>query len=158
MRELLDNLTAAWRWLAPESLALQVEEIGPGSFQLGDLRVTAVPILHTDASLAYRIESGGACVALSGDADVCDGLAEVARGADLFICEAAFPAAHRTPGHLTPGLAGEAAELAGVRKLCLTHFYPECQGHDLLAEARRTYSGEIVLAEDLMCFRLPDAS
>jgi ribonuclease BN (tRNA processing enzyme) len=32
----------------------------------------------------------------------------------------------------------------------LTHFYPECEGHDLCVEARAQYGGKITLAADLM--------
>jgi ribonuclease BN (tRNA processing enzyme) len=153
--EFLGHLTAAWPWLEPKGYELRVEEVGPGTFALGDLEVLAVPIRHTAQSLAYRItDPAGHSVALSGDADVCEGLAEVARGTDLFICDCAFPNSCRVEGHLTPGLAAEWAQKAGTRKLCLTHFYPECDGHDLLAEAREAFAGEIVLAEDLMRFNL----
>jgi ribonuclease BN (tRNA processing enzyme) len=155
LRQLLDHLTHAWPWLAPKGYPLEVAEISPGTFAIDDLEITAVPIQHTAASLAYRLTApDGASVALSGDADVCDGLAEVARGTDLFICEAAFPDGGHVEGHLTPSLAGAAAESAGTAKLCLTHFYPECAGHDLRAQAATAYSGDVVLAEDLMRFEL----
>lgn len=151
----LANLTAAWPWLQPlGDYELDVEEIVPGPLSLGDLRVTAVPIQHTPASLAYRFECDGAAAAFSGDADVCEGLVEAARNADLFVCDSAFPEAHRTAGHLTPRLAAEHAQRAGVKKLCLTHFYPECEGNDLEAEARAAFEGEIVLARDLARFEL----
>ena len=151
----LGHLTAAWPWLRPSGYELDVCEIGPGPFALGAIRVTAFPIEHTDASLAYRIESpGGARVAISGDADVCDGLISVATDTDLFICDSAFPDGQHVAGHLTPSLAGAAAAAAGTEKLCLTHFYPECGGHDLRAQAGRTFAGEVVLAEDLMRFDL----
>jgi ribonuclease BN (tRNA processing enzyme) len=42
------------------------------------------------------------------------------------------------------------ATRAGARKLVLTHFYPDCEGVDLVQECRRTYSGPLILAEDLM--------
>ena len=149
------HLTAAWPWLAPREVGLELREVEPGRFWIEDLAVTAVPVAHTAQSLAYRLEDGdGHAVAFSGDADVCAGLVEAARGVDLFVCEAAFPGALRTPGHLTPALAGEHAARAGCRTLCLTHFYPECAGHDLLAEARSTFAGEIVLAHDLLHFDL----
>ena len=155
LRTLLDHLTAAWPWLAPRNYELEVVEIGPGTFSIGEVEVNAVRIEHTAASLGYRLTAPcGASVALSGDADVCDGLAEVAAGTDLFICEASFPDDQYVSGHLTPSLAGAAAARAGTRKLCLTHFYPECDGHDLLAQARTTFDGEVVLAEDLMRFEL----
>ncbi len=155
LRDLLDGLYQTWRWTRPRDVALDVDEIGPGSFSLGELLVTAVSVEHTPVSLAYRLEGDGARAAFSGDADVCPGLAEVAADVDLFVCDSAFPAAHRTRGHLTPALAAQAAAEARARRLCLTHFYPECDGHDLLAEAREHYSGEIVLAEDLLAFDLP---
>ena len=153
--DLIRHLTAAWPWLAPAgAYDLVLEEIGPGAVALNGLEGTAVRIEHTDRSLGYRIaDDEGRAVAFSGDADVCPGLVEVARGAELFVCDCSFPDALRTPGHLTPGLAGRAAREAGVGTLCLTHFYPECDGHDLEAQARAEFSGRIVLAEDLMRLR-----
>ena len=155
---LIEGLTAVWPWLRPKNYSLEVREIEPGTYPLGSAELTAVSIEHTPVSLAYRIsDEHGTSVALSGDADVCEGLAEVARRADLFICEAAFPDQERTAGHLTPSLAGAGDEDAQAEVLCLTHFYPECEGHDLRAQAESTYSGEVVLAEDLMRFVLePD--
>ena len=156
LRDLVGHLTAAWPWLDPKGgYDLQITEIGPGSFELDGLRVTAVEILHTAQSLAYRIEDdAGRSLAISGDADVCDGLATVARGVDLFVCEASFPDDQRVAGHLTPGLAAAAAAEAGAATLCLTHFYPECEGQDLEAQARAAFAGRIVLAHDLAHFEL----
>lgn len=155
LRSLLDQLTAAWPWLEPKDYPLDLEEITPGPLTLGPLQIEAVRVQHTAQSLAYRIHApDGGSVALSGDADVCPGLAEVARGTDLFICEAAFPDGAKVDGHLTPSLAAEAAAAAQTRVLCLTHFYPECAGHDLLAQARSRFDGRVVLAEDLLEFEL----
>jgi len=53
-------------------------------------------------------------------------------------------------GHLTPSLAGRMAHLAGVKRLVLTHFYPECLKTDIAAQCRRTWHGELTLAEDLL--------
>lgn len=154
LRGWLDHLTAAWPWLAPKGYELSVEEIAPGEHRLGAVQITAHPIEHTAESLAYRLTAGARSVAISGDADVCGGLVEVARDADLFVCESAFPDDHRTQGHLTPSLAAEAATHAQARHLCLTHFYPECEGHDLRAQARAHYQGPLTLATDLLRFEL----
>src|SRR5690606_13777084 len=106
----------------------------------------AVPIEHTGASLGYRLSAPGVgTVAFSGDAAFCEGVVELARGVDFFVCDAAFPSAMPTPGHMTATEAGRVAARAGVRVLCMTHFYPECAGHDLVAEARAEFAGEIVL-------------
>ncbi|HYA15305.1 MAG TPA: hypothetical protein VEF33_13305, partial [Syntrophales bacterium] len=66
------------------------------------------------------------------------------------ICEAALPDAMRVEGHLTPSLAGRIAAMAKVKKLVLTHFYPECDSVDVEAECRKTYDGPLLLASDLM--------
>jgi ribonuclease BN (tRNA processing enzyme) len=89
-------------------------------------------------------------VAYSGDTDFCENAVGLARDADLLICEAAFPDAMKVKGHLTPSLAGRIAMEAGVKRLLLTHFYPECESIDVEAQCRRTYDGPLILASDLM--------
>jgi len=42
------------------------------------------------------------------------------------------------------------ATRASVGKLVLTHFYPECDNVDMAAQCRKTWSGPLALAEDLM--------
>ena len=91
----------------------------------------------------------------SGDTDVCENLVTLARDADVLICESALPDELKVPGHLTPSLAGQIASQAGVRKLVLTHFYPECNAVDVAEQCRKTYPGPLVLAEDLLEIRLP---
>lgn len=154
----LAHLTAAWPWLQPRGgdYELRTHEIAPGSHPVGGLRVDAFPVNHTAQSLAYRVQvDGGRAVAtFSGDADEGAGLIDAARGADLFICDAAFPDAAYQPGHLTPGRAGRIAAAAEVKILCLTHFYPECRGVDLRAQTRAEFAGEVVLAQDLLRFEL----
>ncbi|MBK8099965.1 MAG: MBL fold metallo-hydrolase [Planctomycetes bacterium] len=147
------TLTEVWPWLSPRDYELQLQEIGPGRHDLGDLEVTALPIRHTAQSLGYRFDDGIGTAAFSGDADACDELVLLARDTDLFVCDAAFPDEQRVDGHLTPGSAGEHAERAGARTLVLTHFYPECDGTDVVAQAGRRFGGRIVVAHDLL--RLP---
>jgi ribonuclease BN (tRNA processing enzyme) len=60
----------------------------------------------------------------------------------------------KIPGHLTPSLAGQIATRAGVKKLVLTHLYPECDAVDVSAQCRKTYQGPLVVAEDLLEIRL----
>lgn len=95
------------------------------------------------------------------DTRLCDGVAELAEGVDLLVIEATFLEADarlaRDHGHLTAAEAARTAAEAGARRLVLTHFsqrYPDTAGH--LAEARRHFDGEIVLAEDLTRVPVPD--
>lgn len=108
-------------------------------------------VIHKNESRAYRFtDSEGFSLVYSGDTDVCDDLVQLAKGADTLICESSFPDELKVSGHLTPCLAGEIAAKAGVKNLVLTHFYPECKGHDLVAECKKTFSGKVVQAQDLM--------
>ena len=116
-----------------------------------DFKVETLPVEHNPESIAYRITGpGGASVVYSGDTDFSDNLVMLSKDADLLICESALPDELKVKGHLTPSLAGEIAKRANVRKLVLTHFYPECDLVDMKKECRKTYSGPLILAEDLM--------
>jgi ribonuclease BN (tRNA processing enzyme) len=150
LERLVQKLTEAWPWLAPRGYQLELIEVTPGRFALQDLEVTALPIRHTAQSLGYRFATAAGSVALSGDADACDELVELARGTDVFVCDAATPDGQKLEGHLTPGLAAEHAERAGSKTLVLTHFYPECDGHDVAAMAARRFAGRVVVASDLL--------
>ena len=142
-------------WVEPEGYPLEIEEISDRPVSLGSLVLTGFPVMHTPQSLAFRVEDPGTgkAAAFSGDTDLCEGLVAAARDADVAVFECSFPDEHKVEGHLTPGEAGTAASSARVRKLVLTHFYPECEGADILGQCRATFSGEIILAEDLL--RIP---
>jgi ribonuclease BN (tRNA processing enzyme) len=150
LQRLLTKLTEAWPWLEPRGYELQVHEILPCAFPLLGAEVTAMPIRHTAQSLGYRFTTAAGSVAFSGDADVCDELVELARNADVFVCDAATPDDQKLEGHLTPGLAAEHAQRAGARHLVLTHFYPTAEPHDPVAQARRRFGGTVTTAIDLL--------
>jgi ribonuclease BN (tRNA processing enzyme) len=140
---------------------LRVEEASPasaassGAFCIGPLEAVAHRVEHAESSVAYRFEArGGVVAAYSGDTDLCPGIIEAARGAQLLILECAFPEGAKHPGHLVPSEAGRIAAAAGVSRLVLTHFYPDCRGRDLLGDCRKYFSGELALAEDGMTINL----
>jgi ribonuclease BN (tRNA processing enzyme) len=139
-------------WVEAGDYPLLVEEISVRSVSLGSLVLTAFPVSHTPQSVAYRIEEPetGKTIAFSGDTDVCEGLVAAARDADVAVFECSFPDERKVAGHLTPREAGEMASAARVKRLVLTHFYPECEEADILGQCGETYPGEIILAEDLL--------
>jgi len=113
--------------------------------------VDTLPMAHIESSIGYRVTAmDGTSIAYTGDTDFCKNAIILARDADLLICEAALPDFMRVEGHLTPSLAGRIATEADVKNLMLTHFYPECDTVDVEAECRKTYSGPLLLASDLM--------
>lgn len=94
------------------------------------------------------------------DTRLCDGVYELAEGADLLVAESTFADADarlaEEHGHLTAGQAAKAAAEAGVRTLVLTHFsqrYPDLGQH--LADARKHFDGELVIAADLTRVPVP---
>lgn len=148
----LKNIYGNWIELSPGLVnIIELDNTGPDSFRFDDFTVKSLPVEHTDESIAYRINSaGGQSVVYSGDTDFSDNLITLAKDADLLVCESAMPDALKVKGHLTPSLAGEIATRANVGKLVLTHFYPECDHADIEKQCRKTWSGPLVLAEDLM--------
>ncbi len=146
-----------WIVLPGEQMALtEIDTLAGESFHFEDFTVKARPVDHRPESLAYRIEdAAGTVVAYSGDTDPCEGLVAAARLADLFICESAMPDGRKVPGHMTPGLAGQAATQAQARRLVLTHLYPPCDEVDIVKQAQGTYKGPVFAAEDLISFQLP---
>jgi len=121
--------------------------------------VTTSPVAHNPESLAYRIDSAdNTALVYSGDTDYSENLIDLARGADLLICECAMPDEQKIPGHLTPSEAGDIAARAGVGRLVLTHLYPETGSVDLAGQCRRTYGGPLSVASDLMRFDLAGGS
>ena len=130
---------------------LEFGKTGPDKRSFDSFSVETMPMNHREESIGYRItDSDGKSIVYSGDTDSTENLVSLARGADLLICESAMPDTLKVPGHLTPSLAGDMAARAHVKKLILTHLYPECDHVDLVAQCRKTYQGPLLIAEDLM--------
>jgi ribonuclease BN (tRNA processing enzyme) len=142
------------RWLDLPDRLMNIEELKTGqkdSREFQGFTIHSGPVKHTPQSLGFRIEdNSGSSIAYSGDTGYCEGIVELAKGADLLILECSFPDDEAIAGHLTPSEAGEIAARAGVKRLVLTHFYPEILTTDIEAQCRKTYQGDLVLARDLM--------
>jgi ribonuclease BN (tRNA processing enzyme) len=130
----------------------EFSDVGEDHYRSGALTVATRPMAHRPESVAFRVTANNVAVVYSGDTDVTDQLAELSRGADLLICEAALPDGMKAEGHLTPSLAGEMAQQAGVKRLVLTHFYPACDQADIGQQCAGKFGGEIIVARDLMRF------
>lgn len=146
--------TAYGDWMSPESSWLNLKEFSGDMdtvhrFTGFELRTAAMA--HRPESQAYRIQlSDGRSVVYSGDTDYCENLIQLAEQADLLICECSMPDEMKISGHLTPALAGTIATRAKVKKLLLTHLYPQCDQVDIVAQAQDAYEGPLIVAEDLM--------
>ena len=122
------------------------------SVDIDAVTVTPFAVVHPAAeSHALRVEdkASGAVITFSGDSAYTPALVEAARGADLFLCEAAWgPVADETtpPGmHMSGQEAGRLAREAGVKKLVLVHIQPWSDKEATLAAAKAEFDGEIVV-------------
>jgi ribonuclease BN (tRNA processing enzyme) len=88
------------------------------------LTVTAFPVVHYEMKAhSFRVE-GDRVLAYSGDSGPCDALGELARDADLLLCEATLQDGASdgpTRGHLTPEEAEEAGAQGNAKRILLTH-------------------------------------
>nr|WP_240393866.1 MBL fold metallo-hydrolase [Corynebacterium lactis] len=115
----------------------------------GGAVVTPFEMVHPVPTVGYRVEADGFSFAYSGDSAWTEKLVELARGVDVFICEATWCAKEDgvPPNmHMSGYEAGRAAALAGVKKLVLTHIPPYANGEEALEAARTTFDGDIELA------------
>ena len=114
-----------------------------------DFVVQSCKTVHTDESIAYNFLYKGKSLVISGDTEFCEDLIAFSHGCDVLMLECSFNDTVKVPGHLTPTLCGEIAKQARVKKLILTHLYPDYSDDKRLSEARKLFV-ETFLAEDLM--------
>ena len=154
-----------------------------------DLTVWAVENSHypSDAkqrmpqrSLSLRFEARGRSIVFSGDTAYSANLVELARGADVLVCEAMHVAAtrasfdervkagayadnpegvwaHIVGAHTPLDVAGRMAREAGVKTLVLNHIIPGGWSPDLddefyRREAAREFTGQIIVGRDGLSF------
>ena len=117
----------------------RVREYAEGEpFQAAGLEVCALRLPHyTLQTYGFRVTNGDRSLAYSGDSGPSERLAELARGCDLFLCEATLdrPELDGEPrGHLSAEEAVAAFEASGAGRLLLTHRpqeLPVAQGLEL---------------------------
>lgn len=125
----------------------RVEEVAPGAcVRHGPLTLTTAEVLHPSGapSTALRLSDGARTLAFSGDTEWTETLLQVARGADLFVCES-FAFDGEPYGHLAyETLAARRADL-GAGRILLTHM-----GDAMWARRGEVDSAQFLVAEDGM--------
>jgi ribonuclease Z len=158
--------TLGWRVEEPAGrhfLTDRLEALGIEGTAVGDLRA------HGSIDIGGRTVTvdevsehrPGQSVAFVMDTRACDAAIELARDADLFVCEATFLESEVDLavdyGHLTARQAATIAREARARRLVLTHFssrYTRTDAH--VAEAAEVFP-DVVAAEDLAVIPVPPA-
>jgi ribonuclease BN (tRNA processing enzyme) len=126
-------------------------EFGDGDVsEVDGLQIFVKHVEHTDNSIGYRFTHNKKTVVFSGDSGFCDGLISLVRNADVAIFECATPSAYEMPDHLSPRKCGQIATQANVKKLILSHIYPQTESFQLLDECKKYFSGEVNIGFDGM--------
>jgi ribonuclease BN (tRNA processing enzyme) len=122
---------------------------GPGHLNVGPFDIELDRVNHPVETYGMRITADGKTMAYSADSGVSDELVKLARGADLFLCEASYLEGDDNPPdiHLTGKEAAEHALRADVGQLLLTHLVPWGDASRTLAEAKPVFPGELALVE-----------
>ena len=115
----------------PLTFAVSESVLGAEPALLGGAKVSALPVLHVRRAEPHglRVQVDGRLIAYSGDARWSDELATVAKGADLFICEASFFEGD-DPAHISYRQLMEHRGEIDAKRIVLTHL-----GKTVLARA-----------------------
>lgn len=175
--------------LPPEAFGGQANEFDLGTdlaasevvYTSGDVEVIAFNVDHTPVfpAVGYRVNYKDRSVVISGDTVYTEYLADHARDADVFVCEAlnmefsqmisdasanmdsnlSTVAEDILDYHISPEDAALVAQEAGVAQLVLTHILPPIPSQILkngyIKEARAVYDGDIYIANDGTLMKLP---
>ena len=181
---LMDGLAKAFEWdiqariadqqLDPAVIRAQVTEIRPGVvYDQGGVKVTAIEVDHGELlkpAFGFRVDHAGRSVTVSGDTRFSENLIKQAAGSDLLIHQVAAvrPELLANPvfkiilaHHTQPEEAGVVFSRVKPRLAVYYHFVPlgtpavaAVKEADVLEMTRKTYTGPLLIGEDLMAFRL----
>lgn len=132
--------------------SINVNEITNKEFELDGLKIKTQELKHFK-NIAYRIEHNNKVFVYTGDTGYCDELIEICKNADICIMECGVLIDENNL-HMTPELCAKAAKHSKIKKLVLTHRYPELDNVDVIKIVKKEFDGEVVLAEDFLEFTL----
>jgi ribonuclease BN (tRNA processing enzyme) len=117
--------------------------------RLFDMDVVFSQMPHPVPSFAMAFEADGKKFVYSGDTRDNTHIINFAAGADLLLMEAALLSKDKTPmaAHVDAKDAGRIAKDAGVRRLLVTHLFPEYSPEEVLCEVRESYPAAEMIEE-----------
>ncbi|MCB9501770.1 MAG: MBL fold metallo-hydrolase [Deferribacteres bacterium] len=145
------NLAVAHgQWLNETDFGVEIIEKQDESWEWEGITVSTLALQHSVPVNGYSFKKGKSSLVYTGDTGPCESLLTLAKSADLLLAECSFPAARKgIDYHLTSETVGELAQVANVKKLLLTHMYPECELVNIQDECAKKFNGMIELAQDL---------
>jgi ribonuclease BN (tRNA processing enzyme) len=120
---------------------------------LGGLKVTPIPVEHTDPTLALVAEADGVRFVYTSDTAPCAGVREAVAGADFVLAEATLPEQYSDCApHMTATQAGRIAREGGARALALTHVWPTNDRAEMARNASDAFGRQVVVAKEFDTF------
>jgi ribonuclease BN (tRNA processing enzyme) len=106
-----------------------------------DMQIQFCKVPHLVDSFGVRVAADSRIFAYSSDSGMSTQLEELAREADLFLCEATFlyEEARAVTHHMSALEAGEVAKKSGVKKLLLTHLSDPVRESIYCEEAKKFF-------------------
>ncbi|MQA12354.1 MAG: MBL fold metallo-hydrolase [Pseudonocardiaceae bacterium] len=123
----------------------------PQCCQIGPFELESMTLPHHVPNVGIRLIAPGLVVAYTGDTGPDPALEILGAHADLYLMEATrqAPAPPGSPRLvLTAREAGEWATKARAHRLVLTHFWPGADRAVSVRQARETFHGDVLAAED----------
>jgi len=137
----------------------RLEDMAGGESVIGRVTVAWAPGEHSLPSYAFSCSAGGRRLVYTGDTALKEEIVAFAAGADLLLAEASGlekDLDYVRGVHMTAGQAGEMARRARVRRLSLTHLYPEYDVGRLKAEAARALGRDVFAAAEVRTYDLEE--
>ncbi len=98
---------------------------------------------------ALRFETNDKIITFSGDSTDCQGVRDACRNANLFVCDASYSKGNSSPAHMDTASIGDISQNSQVKKVLLTHFYPQVENMDLVSEVKEKFTGVVIKGQDL---------
>lgn len=107
------------------------------NLKINDIIITTQKVSHPIKTNAFKVDTPNGSIVYSADTGPNNNLGEFAKDCDLFICEATYLKGQYRSNldHLYAYEAASIAKCTSVKKLLLTHFWPEIEKCEYLKEA-----------------------
>lgn len=155
LRKFMQNMKMAYGdWLDEKMDYFLIHELSHPYKKFPGFQCHWKKVIHSPESTAYRFEFEDKIVSFSGDSGYCQNLVDICRDADLAILECSFPDDQRKEEHLSPSLVRKVAIEANIKRVVITHLYPEMFKIKPLPLIKKGFKGLVEIGKDLQIYKI----